>query len=293
LRFLIAGAKGQLGIALHRKFSRAQSGNQVVALDRASLDVSSAAECAAAIEKFRPDVVLNCAAYTAVDRAESETALAYAINANGPKNLALACEANGAFLVHFSTDYVFDGASTRAYCESDATKPLGVYGASKLEGEHAVLANTRSAIVLRLSWVYSNEGANFYKTMLRLAAERPLLRVVADQLGIPNYTGDIADAVAAMFVSGIRPPITQSGTYHLSATGLTSWYQFACDIIKQANLPTAATVEAITTEQFPTVVTRPAFSALDSSRFATTFNWSTPTWQDGLRRCLAERALSA
>ncbi len=293
MKFLITGANGQLGIALRRNFLLAQRGSEVIALDRSALDISSAEACADVIERLRPDVVLNCAAYTAVDRAESETALAYAINANGPKNLALACEANGALLVHFSTDYVFDGALTRAYIESDTTNPLGVYGASKLEGERAALAHTQSAIILRLSWVYSNEGTNFYKTMLRLANERPLLRVVADQLGTPNYTGDIADAVATMFASGMRPPIALSGIYHLSATGLASWHQFACDIIDQANLATAATVEAITTEQFPTVTKRPAFSALDSSRFAATFNWSAPTWQVGLKRCLAERALSA
>jgi dTDP-4-dehydrorhamnose reductase len=292
LKFLITGANGQLGIALIRKLSNLYGNDQVVALSRSALDISSPSACAAAIAKARPHVVLNCAAYTAVDRAESEAELAYAINAHGPKHLAYACEANDAHLVHFSTDYVFDGTNTRAYVESDPTNPLGVYGASKLEGEHAVLATARSSIILRLSWVYSNDGNNFYKTMRRLAMERPLLRVVADQLGTPNYTSDIVDAVAAMFTAGARPRTDLSGIYHLSATGLTSWYQFARDIINQSNLTAPAVVEPIKSVEFPTVAKRPAFSALDSSRFAATFNWSAPTWQSGLKRCLAEAKLS-
>jgi dTDP-4-dehydrorhamnose reductase len=290
LKFLITGANGQLGIALNRRFSRDQHENNVVALDRAALDISSAEACAMAIEKFRPDVVFNCAAYTAVDRAESERELAYAINAEGPKNLALACKASRSLLVHFSTDYVFDGTSTRPYTESDETRPLGIYGASKLAGEHAVLAESNTAIVLRLSWVYSNEGTNFYKTMLRLAAERPMLSVVADQIGTPNFTGDIAEAVAAMFATGVRPATSLSGIYHLSASGKTSWCEFARKIVLQANLENVPVVEAITTDQFPTIAKRPTFSALDSSRFAATFNWGVPIWDTGLARCLAERS---
>lgn len=293
MKILITGAKGQLGIALQRRFSGRELGHEVIALDRSVLDITSARACAQKLNELRPQLVLNCAAYTAVDRAEAEPEIAYAINAEGAKNLALACGASAAKLVHFSTDYVFDGTSDRAYIETDVTAPLGVYGASKLAGERLVLQSMSAAIVLRLSWVYSNDGANFYKTMLRLGSERSLLRVVDDQRGTPNFTGDIADAVAHIVRSEPASLSESSGVYHLSGTGITTWCGFARSIFSRAKLTSSPSVERITTDEYPTPAKRPAFSALDSSRFAATFGWVAPEWEPGLARCLAERVMSA
>jgi dTDP-4-dehydrorhamnose reductase len=291
VKILVTGAGGQLGLALIRRLSRSDSAHSIVALDRASLDISNETACRAAIALHAPNVVLNCAAYTAVDRAENDRDVAFAINATGAGNLAKACAAHNAFLVHFSTDYVFNGIATKPYVEEDATAPLGVYGESKLAGEHEVQASASAFAIIRLSWVYSNDGANFYKTMLRLANERDTLRVVADQFGTPNFTGDLSEAIACMLARSADELRAKSGLYHLSASGIASWHEFASEIIARAQLTRRPTVEAITTTDFPTPAKRPGFSALDSSRFAATFGWTIPNWRDGLIRCLAQRVL--
>ncbi len=291
MKIVITGANGQLGLALARRLSLPALDHVVIALDRASLDIADEAACRAAVAKHAPDIVLNCAAYTAVDRAESDRESAFSINATGAENLAKACAATNTFLVHFSTDYVFNGQGSRPYVETDATAPLGVYGVSKLAGERAVQTIASSFAILRLSWVYSNDGANFYKTMLRLTGERDVLRVVADQFGTPNFTGDIAEAIACMLSRSANELRLKSGVYHLSGNGVASWHEFASEIVVHAQLARRPTVEAITTADFPTPARRPAYSALDASRFATTFGWTIPKWRDGLTRCLAERAL--
>jgi dTDP-4-dehydrorhamnose reductase len=293
VKILITGANGQLGLALARRLGAIDSGHSIAALDRSSLDIADFNACLLAVEQSHCDVVLNCAAYTAVDRAESERDLAFAANAQGAKYLAQACANTSAFLVHFSTDYVFDGRGDHPYVETDATSPLGVYGESKLAGEDAIRCTHDAHAILRLSWVYSNDGANFYKTMLRLGTERDQLRVVADQFGTPNYTGDLADAVAHMLSHPRAALQEKSGLYHLSAGGVTTWHQFAREIFANAQLSRSPSVEPITTADYPTPAKRPAFSALDGSRFATTFGWALPTWQQGLNRCLAERLQSA
>jgi dTDP-4-dehydrorhamnose reductase len=290
VKVLIAGANGQLGLALTRRLRRVAAVSDVVVLDRSGLDISNADACRKSLAQHAPDVVLNCAAYTAVDRAEVEHDAAFAINEIGAANLATCCAEIDAMLVHFSTDYVFDGKSTRPYVETDATAPLGVYGASKLAGEKAVLSLAKHFAIVRLSWVYSNDGANFYKTMLRLAAERDTLRVVADQFGTPNFTGDLSDAIAHMLMRPKSDLRAATGTYHLSAGGVTTWHQFASEIIAGGQLTRQPTVEAITTSEFPTPAMRPQYSALDASRFAATFGWTIPDWQAGLARCLAQRA---
>jgi dTDP-4-dehydrorhamnose reductase len=262
-------------------------------LDRAALDITSVSACRRAIEQCAPDVVMNCAAYTAVDRAETERDLAFAVNANAPRYLADAASAAHAHFVHFSTDYVFDGQSMRPYIETDTTAPLGVYGESKLAGEHAVAAVTDDYLIFRLSWVYSNDGGNFYKTMLRLASERDQLRVVSDQYGIPNFTVDIADAIAHVISRDRTFLRERAGVYHLSAQGVTNWYEFATEIVRNAQLPRVPAVEAIPTSSYPTPAKRPAYSALNSSRFAATFGVNMPHWKTGLMRCLAERDVSA
>ena len=290
MRLLISGAHGQLGLALTR---RLRDAHEVVALARDAFDLVDAKVCRAVLERTRPDVLLNCAAHTAVDRAESEPALAQAINADGPFHLAKSCRELGIFLVHFSTDYVFDGRATQPYVETDATAPTSVYGRTKLDGEAHIAAVSPAHLILRLSWVYGNDGANFYKTMLRLAQDRPLLRVVADQLGVPNYTTDLADAVAHALNRPLAELRSLSGLYHLSSLGLSSWRDFAYAIVEGAGLADRVTVEPILTSEYPTAATRPAYSVLNASRFAATFNWTAPAWQDGLRRCLADRKMAA
>jgi len=290
MKLLISGANGQLGLALTRRLS---GEHDVLALGRDGFDLTDANACRATLEREQPDVLLNCAAYTAVDRAESEPEVAYAINADGPAHLAQACAALGVFLIHFSTDYVFDGHATRPYVEKDATAPTSVYGRSKLVGEARVADASHEHLIVRLSWVYSNDGANFYKTMLRLAQDRPLLRVVADQYGVPNYTADLADAVACALNRPLAELRIASGLYHLSCQGVTTWRDFAHAIIEGAVLHDRVTVEPILTSEYPTAATRPAYSALDTSPFAATFGWHAPLWRDGLRRCLADRKLAA
>ncbi len=285
MKLLISGANGQLGLALTR---RLRGIHEVLALARDGFDLADAKVCRRVLERERPDVLLNCAAYTAVDRAESEPELAHVINAEGPGHLANSCRELGIFLIHFSTDYVFDGLATRPYVETDITAPISVYGRSKLDGETRVAASGAGHLILRLSWVYSNDGSNFYKTMLRLAQDRPLLRVVADQWGVPNYTADLADAVACALNRPLPELRRASGLYHVTSQGQTSWWGFADAIINGVVLQARVTVEAILTSEYPTAAQRPAYSVLDASPFYETFGWRAPSWQDGLRRCLAD-----
>lgn len=294
MRLLITGAGGQLGRALARTLGRT---HEIVALDRQALDLTDPAAIGKALATHEAEVILNAAAYTAVDRAEHDRDAAFAVNATAPAALAQAAAARGAVLIHFSTDYVFDGTlgarERRGYREDDPTAPLGVYGETKLAGERAVLAHPGHG-VLRLAWVYGNDGANFMKSMLRLAAERDRLRVVADQWGVPNYTGDLADAVAGMLdrpVEALRDILrTTGGLYHLSAVGPTTWHGFASEIVHRAGYGHRVTVEAITTADYPTPARRPAWSVLDPTRFAATFDWPPRHWRDGLARCFAERS---
>ena len=290
MKLLITGANGQLGLALARRLS---AQHEVVTLDRTQLDISDAKACVDALGRTRPDVLLNCAAYTAVDRAETDRETAFAINAEGPRNLAQVCCELGIFPIHFSTDYVFDGTAKTPYGEEVATHPTSVYGESKLAGELAFANASPAHLIFRLSWVYSNDGANFYKTMLRLGGERPELRVVADQIGVPNFTADIADSIALVLERNTKELVACSGLYHLSATGPTNWCDFARAIFDGAQMFDRVTVEAISTSEYKTAATRPAYSVLDVSRFASTFGGTTLDWRDGLRRCLEERTLLA
>ena len=289
MKLLISGANGQLGLALTRRLS---GEHDVLALGRDEFDLADANACRETLQREQPDVLLNCAAYTAVDRAESEPELAYAINAEGPANLARACNDLGIFLVHFSTDYVFDGLATRPYLETDSTAPTSVYGSSKRVGETRVAEISPEHLILRLSWVYGNDGANFYKTMLRLAQDRPLLRVVADQSGVPNYTADLVDAVACALNRPLLELRRTSGLYHLSSHGQTTWFDFTRAIMEEAGLNDRVAVQPISTAEYPTAAKRPPFSVLDTSRFAATFGWTAPHWREGLQRCLAGRAVS-
>jgi dTDP-4-dehydrorhamnose reductase len=290
LKVVVTGANGQLGLALTRRLA---TDHDVVSFTRSDLDVSDGEACRVLLARERPDVLLNCAAHTAVDRAEAEREQAFRINAEGPLQLGRICQALDILPIHFSTDYVFDGAQRRPYVESDPTNPQSVYGESKLLGEIALAQECAHHLIVRLSWVYGNDGSNFYKTMLRLAGERPELRVVADQFGVPNYTADIADAIATLLAHPKSEIAQKSGLYHLTAIGVTSWCEFARAIVDGVGRNGNVTVEAISTSDYPTAAKRPAYSVLDASRFAATFGAVMPAWQDALQRCIAARKTSA
>ncbi len=293
MRLLLLGATGQVGHELRR--SLAPLGTVVCAARSGQLADGGACEVAdfdqpqglpALVARIAPDVVVNAAAYTAVDAAENDRAAAFRANADAPQALADACAKRGALLVHYSTDYVFDGSGSRPYREDDPTAPLGVYGASKLAGEHAVRGSGASHMVFRTAWVYASHGRNFLRTMLRLAGERDELRVVADQVGTPTPAALIADVTAA----ALRAP-PASGLWHLTARGHTTWHGFAAEIVRQAHaagrLQRVPAVVPITTAEFPTPAARPAYSCLDVSRLQRDLDIALPAWDDALASAVA------
>jgi dTDP-4-dehydrorhamnose reductase len=249
-------------------------------------DFDRPATLAGLIARIAPDVVVNAAAYTAVDRAESEPDAAFRANAEAPRSIADACAQRDALLLHYSTDYVFDGRGTLPYREGDPTAPLGIYGASKLAGEQAVRDSGARHLILRTAWVYAAHGKNFLRTMLRLAAERDELRVVADQVGSPTPAALIADVSANVLQ---RPP-PGSGTWHLTATGDTSWCGFAGAIIDGAHarglVARRPHITPIATADYPTPAARPAYSVLDTTALQHDFDLRLPPWQDGLGQVL-------
>lgn len=286
---LIVGA-GQLGTELARLSWPV--GVTVVQHDQDSLDITDHAAVQALVGGLRPFLVINAAAYTAVDKAEGDVDTAFAVNRDGPAHLAEACAATGAALVHVSTDYVFDGSKPEPYAETDPVAPLGVYGLSKEAGEQAVRDRLSRAIILRTSWVFSAHGHNFAKTMLRLAAERDELRVVADQHGCPTAAADLAQAIQIAAHECLTRPDGETlwGTYHFCGTGPTTWHGFAEAIIdKQAAISgRRPVVRPIATEDFPTPARRPANSVLDTTKFARAFGHVPRSWRDGLSEVLAE-----
>lgn len=265
-------------------------GVAVAAIGRPRLDLADGATIAPAIEAARPDVVVNAAAYTAVDKAESERDLAMAINGAGAGAVAVACERLGVPLIHLSTDYVFDGSKAGPYTEGDAVAPVSVYGLSKLEGERQVAARCRRHIILRTAWVFSPFGANFARTMLRAAGQRAVLTVVDDQHGCPTYAPDLAAAILdiAVPVKGAEAGDARWGIYNAAGSGETTWCGFAREIFarsRERGGPVAG-VEAIATAQYPTAARRPANSRLDTSKLARTFAVRLPDWRDATRRCV-------
>lgn len=293
-RILLLGADGQLGTELRR--SLAPLGQVVMATLAGTVgdapceraDFGDPASLAALVERITPDIVVNAAAHTAVDRAEQERELSFRINADAPATLATACAMRGARFVHYSTDYVFDGKGTRPYREDDPTSPLGVYGESKLAGENAVRDSRARAMIFRTAWVYASHSHNFLGTMLRVGAERDALRVVADQVGTPTPAALIADVTALALQNASAP----SGTWHLTPTGHTSWHGFAEAIfagaVERGLLARAPRVEAITTADYPTPAARPAYSVLDTTALQRDFGVSLPDWRAGLARVLDE-----
>ena len=287
MRILVTGRDGQVARCLA---DLADEGREVVCLGRPELDLTDRASIDAAIATVRPDVVVNPAAYTAVDKAETEQDAAFAVNAAGAENVASAAAAVAIPIVHISTDYVFSGDKDAPYVETDETGPTGVYGASKLEGESRVLAANPKAVVLRTAWVFSPYGANFLKTMLRVGKDRDVLRVVADQHGTPTYGPDIAAGVLAVCEHAVAEPDgAWAGVYHMVAEGETTWAGFAEAIFERAKSrggPSAA-VEPIATADYPTPARRPANSRLDTRKFQATFRHDLPPWRSGIDRCLA------
>ena len=290
-RFLITGANGQLGFELQRALAPL---GEVAACGRDACDLSSPDSIRAAVRAAKPDVILSAGAYTAVDKAESEPDLARAINATAPGILGEEAAKLGALVIHYSTDYVFDGTKPSAYREEDATNPLGVYGKTKLEGEKALAASGADHLIFRTSWVFGAHGKNFIKTILRLASSRDELRIVADQFGAPTGAALLADAsthIATRYLRDGRENFP-FGLYHLAASGETSWHGFAQHIVAKAtaaNSPLKVTPERIlpiTTPEYPTPAARPANSRLDTSKFRTAFELHLPDWTHGVDQVL-------
>jgi dTDP-4-dehydrorhamnose reductase len=279
VRILLTGANGQVGWELRR--SLAPLGN-LDAFGRAALDLEKSDEIRARVRELRPDVIVNAGAYTAVDKAESEPELAFAVNARAPEILAEETKRLGALLIHYSTDYVFDGTKPGPYVETDTPNPFSVYGKSKLAGEDAIQATGCRHVILRTSWVYASRGKNFLLTILRLAKERPELRVVDDQHGAPTWARDIADASAKILCRGEAP----NGLYHLTAAGETTWCGFARAILQVAGLETP--VHAITTAEYPTPARRPMNSILESTKTRTTFGIAMRNWREATDVCVTE-----
>jgi dTDP-4-dehydrorhamnose reductase len=283
MRVLLFGSNGQVGQAV---LARHRFGDQLIAAAREDCDLTDAGSVRAMIRRARPQVIVNAAAYTAVDKAESDTATCYAVNAAAPAAMSEEAAAMGARLIHYSTDYVFDGSKSSAYLEEDATGPRNVYGASKLAGEQGIESAGCEYIVLRTSWVYSNHGSNFLKTMLRLGAERPELRVVADQRGAPTSAVAIAEATLRLLQPG---GAWQDGVYHMTAGGSTSWHGFAEAIFERARIDPRPRLVPIATAEYPTPAARPANSVLCNDKFARCFGFRLPDWPQQLDAVLAER----
>jgi dTDP-4-dehydrorhamnose reductase len=293
MKLLLFGGNGQVGSELRR--SLASLGEVVATTRSGTLEDGTRCEQAdfdapealpALVDRIAPDLVVNAAAHTAVDRAESEPEAAFRANAQAPGAIAGACVRRGIRLVHYSTDYVFDGHGTRPYREGDPTAPASVYGASKLAGEEAVRASGAAYLILRTAWVYAAHGRNFLRTMLRLAGERDELRVVADQFGTPTPAALIADATARMLA---QSPL-HSGTWHLTAGGATSWHGFAEAIMQGAHarglIARVPRVLPIGTADYPTPAARPAYSVLDCSALRRDFGIELPDWRAGLATVL-------
>ena len=290
MKVLLIGNKGMLARDLEPRLIKA--GHNVNGIDIDELDITNAGDVNLCINSVCPDAVINCAAYTAVDKAESETELAYAVNKNGPKNLAAACGKQGIPLLHISTDYVFDGNATKPYKEDDRVNPLGVYGKSKWEGEEAVRNYVDNHIIIRTAWLYGSNGNNFVKTMIRLAKEKEEIRVVCDQKGCPTWTGDLADAIVSIINKiNTEPESVNWGTYHYCGDGITTWCDFTRSIVEKAGQRESLkikNIEPIPTCEYPTPATRPIWSAMDCSKLYEAFGITNRNWELGLDEMLDE-----
>lgn len=279
MRILVTGSNGQLGsemVALQAQETQHQWFN----LDINELDITDKN----AVEQFvfsnKIDGIVNCAAYTNVDKAEEDAALCYKVNRDAPQYLAQAIEKVGGFIIHISTDYVFDGTNNIPYTEQDKPNPVTIYGKSKIEGEQYVCESCKQHIIIRTAWVYSSYGKNFVKTMIKLGKEKPSLGVIFDQIGSPTYARDLAKAIITIVNQGIIP-----GIYNFSNEGVISWYDFTKHIHQLANI-TSCKVAPIHTADYPTLAQRPHFSVLDKTKIKNTYNIEIPYWRDSLEECI-------
>jgi dTDP-4-dehydrorhamnose reductase len=276
---LVTGSNGQLGSEL-KELSASHPDFRAFFFSRSELAIENAEDVQKVFALLRPDFVINCAAYTAVDKAESEKEAALAANATAVGTLAKASRQAGAKFLHVSTDYVFDGTATKPLKEDDPVSPVNFYGETKLRGEEEAMKENPDSIIIRTAWVYSSYGKNFVKTMLRLMAEKESVNVVADQWGSPTYAADLAKAILQIIVSGKWLP----GIYHFSNEGVINWALFAEEIGRQAGL--SCKVNFITTDQYPTPAKRPAYSVLDRSKIAAAYGIVSKPWNESLQKCL-------
>ncbi len=284
MKILVTGSKGQLGVELVRQGDRFDV--EMVGVDLPKTDISDKSAVSRTLSLVRPVVVINAAAYTAVDKAESDQETAFAVNRDGAANLAEASAEAGIPLIHISTDFVFDGKKKMPYIETDPVSPLNIYGKSKAEGEQAVRLNIPEHLIIRTSWLYGVFGNNFVKTMLRLGAEKEVIRVVADQHGCPTSAADLAETLLTIAVRIWDNTGVEWGTYHYSGRGITTWHCFAEKILELAkpyHRIRAEQVEAISTSEYPTPAKRPAFSALDCGQIQNTFGIIPRPWQESLK----------
>lgn len=287
MKIVLFGHAGQLGSRLQSVLSARA---YVRGFDRSELDISDLASVRATLDAERPDIIVNAAAYTAVDQAEAEPVDAALINTEAPRVMAEMAVELGALLVHYSTDYVFDGTATEPYTEESRAAPVSVYGKTKFDGEQAIRASGAAHLILRTAWLYSNRGKNFLKTMLRLGSERDELRVVADQIGSPTYSDLVADATDDILTRIYERDALLAdrlGTYHVACHGITSWHGFAERIMQLAGM-NGVRVTPITTADYPTPARRPAYSVLNCDKLERVFGIRLPSWEDALRQCLNE-----
>ena len=298
MKILLTGINGQVGNALKDKLLA----HELIAISREQLDLNDVNAIRRVVQQVKPDLIVNPAAYTAVDKAETEPELAFAINATAPQVLAEEAAKLGSGLIHFSTDYVYDGKKASPYVETDTVNPVSVYGKSKLAGEDAIRAVGLPYLILRTSWVYGGYGKNFLKTILRLATEREKLSIVGDQFGAPTSSESIANAVVSLIDLWQLQNASQSGIYHLTNNGCTSWHGFAIEILNEYNalresmgwpplMAPLKNVNAITTDEYPTPASRPANSKLDNSKLSNVFRIKLSDWQEGLHQVMCNLKL--
>jgi len=284
---LVTGSNGQLGSEI-RKLSEISDHNFVFT-DINELDLTDISELERFFDKSDISYCINCAAYTAVDKAETDIENAIAVNVTAVRNLAEVCAINHTVLIHISTDFVFDGSNCQPYVETDKAKPINVYGQSKYEGEHQALKENAATIIIRTSWLYSSFGNNFVNTMIKASAKNDKLNVIFDQTGTPTYAMDLAEAILKIIDKiyiNIKKPSKYFGIFHFSNEGVASWYDFAIEIFKISGIK--CVVNPILTRDYPTPSKRPHFSVLDKSKIKSTFGLTIPYWKDSLTRCIKE-----
>ncbi len=289
MKILVIGSKGQLGHELLIQGNN--SGYEILPADLPDLDITDKTQVKHWLERFQPSFVVNAAAYTNVDKAETEQNFAFAVNRDGPANLAEACAKFEIPLIHISTDFIFDGKKSSPYIESDPVSPLSVYGKSKQEGENEVRSRLKKHIILRTAWLYGVHGQNFVKTMLRLGREKEVISVVSDQFGSPTSAADLAEAVLQIISRIKYSDNINWGTYHYCGHGITTWHVFAKEIINLAKhyIPIKTiTVKPISTAEYPTKATRPCFSALDCNLIKKNFGINIKPWQDSLKTVIRQ-----